>query len=140
MLDVAVGGLAAVEATVEAEDAWVDHVNQLADATLFPRANSWYMGANVPGKPRVFMPYIGGGSLEIAAGIDSGAEFARDRLKLQVEALQSTLQAGAGKHGEHGGGRRQGALHALCALPALVDERTALRIEQLLMRTAREGK
>ena len=44
-------GLDAIEATVEAEDAWVDHVNQLANATLFPRANSWYMGANVPGKP-----------------------------------------------------------------------------------------
>ena len=53
-------GLDAIEATVEAEDAWVDHVNQLASATLFPRANSWYMGANVPGKPRVFLPYVGG--------------------------------------------------------------------------------
>ncbi len=53
-------GVDAIEATVEAEDAWVDHVNQLASATLFPRANSWYMGANVPGKPRVFLPYVGG--------------------------------------------------------------------------------
>jgi cation diffusion facilitator CzcD-associated flavoprotein CzcO len=53
-------GLGTIEATVEAEDAWVDHVNQLASATLFPRANSWYMGANVPGKPRVFLPYVGG--------------------------------------------------------------------------------
>jgi cation diffusion facilitator CzcD-associated flavoprotein CzcO len=53
-------GLDAIEATVEAEDAWVDHVNQLANATLFPKANSWYMGANVPGKPRVFLPYVGG--------------------------------------------------------------------------------
>ena len=53
-------GLDAIEATVEAEDAWVDQVNQLANATLFPRANSWYMGANVPGKPRVFLPYVGG--------------------------------------------------------------------------------
>ena len=49
-----------IEAAPEAEEAWVDHVNAVADATLFPRANSWYMGANVPGKPRVFMPYIGG--------------------------------------------------------------------------------
>jgi cyclohexanone monooxygenase len=49
-----------IEPTVEAEDAWVAHVNDLAKATLFPRANSWYMGANVPGKPRVFMPYVGG--------------------------------------------------------------------------------
>jgi cyclohexanone monooxygenase len=52
--------LASIDATVEAEDAWVDHVNQVANRTLFPVANSWYMGANVPGKPRVFMPYIGG--------------------------------------------------------------------------------
>lgn len=71
---------------------------------------------------------------EVAAGIDSGAEFARDRLKLQVEALQSTLKAGQKP------AQRQSALHALCALPALADERTAHRIEQLLMRTAREGK
>lgn len=49
-----------IEATTEAEDAWVDHVNQVASFTLYPRANSWYIGANVPGKPRVFMPYIGG--------------------------------------------------------------------------------
>jgi cation diffusion facilitator CzcD-associated flavoprotein CzcO len=53
-------GLASIDATVEAEDDWVDHVNEVADLTLFPHANSWYMGANVPGKPRVFMPYIGG--------------------------------------------------------------------------------
>ena len=49
-----------VEATLEAEDAWVDHVNEIADLTLYPQANSWYLGANVPGKPRVFMPYPGG--------------------------------------------------------------------------------
>ena len=39
---------------------WVHHVNQVADSTLYPLANSWYMGANIPGKPRVFMPYVGG--------------------------------------------------------------------------------
>jgi cation diffusion facilitator CzcD-associated flavoprotein CzcO/acetyl esterase/lipase len=49
-----------VEPTQTAEDAWVQHVNDCADITLLPRANSWYMGANVPGKPRVFLPYIGG--------------------------------------------------------------------------------
>ena len=49
-----------IEATVEAEEAWVAHVNQVGDATLYPRANSWYMGANIPGKPRIFMPYVGG--------------------------------------------------------------------------------
>jgi cyclohexanone monooxygenase len=51
--------LASIDATVEAEDAWVDHVNAVANLTLFPSANSWYMGANVPGKPRVFMPLLG---------------------------------------------------------------------------------
>jgi cyclohexanone monooxygenase len=49
-----------IEATSEAEDAWVAHVNEVADMTLYPQANSWYIGANVPGKPRVFMPYVGG--------------------------------------------------------------------------------
>jgi cyclohexanone monooxygenase len=53
-------GHATIEATAEAEQAWVDHVREVAQATLFPQANSWYMGANIPGKPRVFMPYLGG--------------------------------------------------------------------------------
>jgi cyclohexanone monooxygenase len=53
-------GLRAIEATAEAETAWVAHVNEVGHLTLYPRASSWYMGANVPGKPRVFMPYIGG--------------------------------------------------------------------------------
>jgi cation diffusion facilitator CzcD-associated flavoprotein CzcO len=52
--------LASIEATKEAENAWVSHVNELANYTLLPLANSWYMGANIPGKPRVFMPYVGG--------------------------------------------------------------------------------
>ena len=38
----------------------MQHVNDCADITLYPTANSWYMGANVPGKPRVFLPYVGG--------------------------------------------------------------------------------
>jgi cyclohexanone monooxygenase len=52
--------LGAIEATAAAQEAWVAHVNEVAETTLFPQANSWYLGANVPGKPRVFMPYIGG--------------------------------------------------------------------------------
>jgi cyclohexanone monooxygenase len=52
--------LAAIEAETDAEDKWVAHVNEVAYATLYPQANSWYMGANIPGKPRIFMPYIGG--------------------------------------------------------------------------------
>ncbi|MGX9392407.1 flavin-containing monooxygenase [Nitrobacteraceae bacterium UC4446_H13] len=53
-------GLDCMEATRAAEDNWVAHVNDVAQGTLYPQANSWYMGANVPGKPRIFMPYIGG--------------------------------------------------------------------------------
>jgi cyclohexanone monooxygenase len=53
-------GAASIEASAEAEEAWVAHVNQVGDATLFPRARSWYTGANIAGKPRVFMPYVGG--------------------------------------------------------------------------------
>ncbi len=53
-------GVACIEAEVEAEDAWVAHVNEVAHRTLYPQANSWYMGANIPGKPRIFMPYVGG--------------------------------------------------------------------------------
>ena len=53
-------GLRTIEATPQAQDDWVEHVNEIAGHTLYPKANSWYMGANVPGKPRVFMPYAGG--------------------------------------------------------------------------------
>ncbi len=53
-------GLTVIEPSASAEDAWGAHVNELAAATLYPLANSWYMGANIPGKPRVFMPYVGG--------------------------------------------------------------------------------
>ncbi|AQH04322.1 cyclohexanone monooxygenase (plasmid) [Burkholderia sp. KK1] len=49
-----------IEADAHAETRWVEHVNEVADATLYPLAESWYTGANVPGKPRVFMPYVGG--------------------------------------------------------------------------------
>jgi cyclohexanone monooxygenase len=52
-------GHTTIEATVEAQDAWVDHVNGVAGMTLFPRCNSWYLGANVAGKTRVFMPLPG---------------------------------------------------------------------------------
>ena len=53
-------GIETIEAEPEAEDNWVAHVNEVAHGTLYPQANSWYMGANIPGKPRIFMPYIGG--------------------------------------------------------------------------------
>jgi cyclohexanone monooxygenase len=53
-------GLAGIEATDAAEDAWVDHSNERAARTLLPEADSWYTGANIAGKPRVFMVYTGG--------------------------------------------------------------------------------
>jgi cation diffusion facilitator CzcD-associated flavoprotein CzcO len=53
-------GLDCIEAIPAAEDAWVAHGNEVANGTLYPLANSWYMGVNIPGKPQVFMPYIGG--------------------------------------------------------------------------------
>jgi cyclohexanone monooxygenase len=56
-------GLATIEATEAAETAetaWGAHVDEVAGRTLFSLANSWYMGANIPGKPRVFLPFVGG--------------------------------------------------------------------------------
>ena len=52
--------LTAAAGAAQAETEWSTHVNELAAGTLYPQANSWYMGANVPGKPRVFLPYVGG--------------------------------------------------------------------------------
>jgi cyclohexanone monooxygenase len=53
-------GVDFIEADKDAEDKWVAHVNEVAQGTLYPQANSWYMGANIPGKAQIFMPYIGG--------------------------------------------------------------------------------
>ena len=53
-------GMTRIEPTQDAERDWVRHVNEVADSTLYPLANSWYIGANIPGKPHVFMPYVGG--------------------------------------------------------------------------------
>ena len=52
-------GKTTIEATPKAQDQWVSHVNEIVSATLMPKANSWYMGANIAGKPRTFLPYLG---------------------------------------------------------------------------------
>ena len=52
-------GFERIEACTSAVEDWVVHVNEIADRTLYPTCNSWYLGANIPGKPRVFMPYLG---------------------------------------------------------------------------------
>ncbi len=53
-------GLDVIEPTEVAEAGWRQHVTDFSDITLYPKANSWYMGSNVPGKPRVFLAYVGG--------------------------------------------------------------------------------
>ena len=55
-------GYQRIEALPEAESDWVAHVNAVAEGTMYttPSCNSWYLGANIPGKPRIFMPYVGG--------------------------------------------------------------------------------
>ena len=64
-------GKATIEATPEAEREWVEHVAEIAHTTLYPLADSWYMGANVEGKPRVFLPYVGGFDAYVQACNDS---------------------------------------------------------------------
>lgn len=53
-------GCAVIEPSPEAEASWTDHVEEASQLGLFNRADSWYLGANIPGKKRVFMPYVGG--------------------------------------------------------------------------------
>jgi cyclohexanone monooxygenase len=67
-----------IEPSPQAETEWVHHVNAIANGTLYPLANSWYVGANIPGKPRIFMPYVGG----------------YDRYKRQCEAIAAGGYAG----------------------------------------------
>ena len=52
-------GVRTLEATPEAEADWVAHVNAVATRTIYLGCNSWYLGANIPGKPRIFMPLFG---------------------------------------------------------------------------------
>lgn len=54
------GGTQAIEAEKDAEDGWVTHNREIGDKSIRSKGNSWYVGANIPGKPRVFMPYVGG--------------------------------------------------------------------------------
>ena len=53
-------GLVRIEASAEAQEDWVSHANEVAAETLYTSCNSWYLGANISGKPRIFMPYAGG--------------------------------------------------------------------------------
>jgi cation diffusion facilitator CzcD-associated flavoprotein CzcO/acetyl esterase/lipase len=103
-------GFDVIEPTETAEAGWVQHVNDCADITLYPAANSWYVGANVPGKPRVFLPYCAGfdfyrGSCDEVVARDylgfrlSGADGARcndgvvRRLQPDVEMVLNEMAA-----------------------------------------------
>ena len=66
-------GARSIEPTVEAEDQWTEHVTDVAGFTLYPTGNSWYLGANIEGKPRVFMPYIAGVEMFLAICDDVAA-------------------------------------------------------------------
>jgi cyclohexanone monooxygenase len=57
--DMAARGARTIEPSEQAEVAWGEHCAELVAPTLFGEADTWYMGANIPGKPRVFMPYLG---------------------------------------------------------------------------------
>jgi cyclohexanone monooxygenase len=84
-------GATTIEAAQEAEDAWGAHVSEVGNRTLYPQANSWYVGANIPGKPRVFMPYIGGVPLykrkidEVAANGYAGFRLAAGQEAMAAE-------------------------------------------------------
>jgi cation diffusion facilitator CzcD-associated flavoprotein CzcO len=71
--DVRASGHTTIEATPQAQAAWAEHVNAVAQATLFTSCNSWYLGANIPGKPRMFMPLLG-----FPPYVDKCAEVARN--------------------------------------------------------------
>ena len=95
--------LAMMEPTLEAEDDWLEEVNVAAYKTLYPLASSWYMGANIPDKPRIFMAYLGGvpryraicddsaansyAGFQINGGADTGAVDYIAHLDLPEEAL-----------------------------------------------------
>ncbi len=53
-------GIGTIEASAAAQEKWVQHVMDVGNTTLFPKADSWYTGANIPGKKKIFMPYVGG--------------------------------------------------------------------------------
>ncbi|MGQ0620981.1 MAG: flavin-containing monooxygenase [Panacagrimonas sp.] len=60
MMHLGTGKQACIEAQLEHEDAWMQHLNEVGDSTLLPHSKNWYYGDNIPGKPRVILAYLGG--------------------------------------------------------------------------------
>jgi cyclohexanone monooxygenase len=85
-----------IEADLDAQNRWVRYCADMANESLYPRANSWYMGANIPGKPRVFMPYVGGNAL-YQTEIDEVEE--KGYTGFQLSSSQNAL---AGVDGDYG--------------------------------------
>jgi cyclohexanone monooxygenase len=78
-----------IEADLDAQTAWMQHTDDVAQMTLFPRAKSWYSGDNVEGKPRRFAPYVGGHATyaeKLAAVRDNGYEGFRFKAEEPVRA------------------------------------------------------
>jgi cyclohexanone monooxygenase len=90
-------GFDSIEATEDATAEWTQHVQDVANETLYPAADSWYMGANIPGKPRLFLPYIGGLGVyarkceEIVQGGYEGFAFSRS-----IRVAAGEVEDGAG--------------------------------------------
>ena len=84
------GELDRIEAEPQAQEAWAQHVDAIARQSLMPDTNSWYMGANIPGKPRMFMPYMGGVGVyrrkcdEVASAGYTGFSLSRTQVAAQV--------------------------------------------------------
>ncbi|MES3025997.1 MAG: DUF349 domain-containing protein [Pseudomonadota bacterium] len=106
-------------------------LQQRFDAALAARENGReaYAAGLAANRERLMREVL---RLEIALGVDSGSEFARERLKLQVEVLQSSLKSGSKPLTE------SAQFVQLCAMPALLDDRTATRIEQLFSRIGKD--
>jgi cyclohexanone monooxygenase len=91
-------GLGSIDANAAEEDQWIAETKRIADATLLPEATSWYLGANIPGKPRVFMVYLGGGKHYKEIITDSAAKgyagfTLRKAVALTDEKQQETVAA-----------------------------------------------
>jgi cyclohexanone monooxygenase len=103
-------GIDGIEATEPAAAAWTRHVQDMASMTLFPKADSFYMGANIPGKPRLFLPYIGGVS-NYRHKCDEVAAKGYDGFALSGPARGGAVRGGAVRGGAvRGGAVRGGAV------------------------------
>ena len=114
-------GWSRIEATEEAQDAWVEHVAEVGQHSLFGRANSWYVGANIPGKPRVVMPYAGG-QPSYRERCDRGQGLGVRRLRVRRSRTRPgacSLSSVVGRH-RRGGVRRSTVLLSLVAVTAPV--------------------